>query len=117
MTDERQVLQPAVDPTTAGDGRAPDAPSATASSDTAELPMGPGTLFDYLAAARRRASHEPGISPSRPPEPVDLGRRDNEAETAPPVVAPPRTELDLSAEPLPSTARSEFEALDDEEPE
>ena len=115
MTDERQVTNSAVDPQPGGSVQTPDAPPPTASSGPAELPMGPGTLFDYLAAARRRASQEPGVPASRPPEPVDLGRRDDEAESAPPAVATSRTELDLSAEPLPPSARSEFEAIDDSE--
>ena len=114
MTDERQVTDSAVEPQAGGGVQTPDAPPTTAPSSGAELPMGPGTLFDYLAAARRRASQEPGVPTARPPEPVDLGRRDGEAEPAPPVVATSRNELDLSAEPLPETARSEFELLDDE---
>jgi len=93
-------------------------------------PMGAGTLFDYLSAARRTAAieaQEPPMptgwaTPAAPSERTS-GRSYEPARTAPetPAEAPAETasagptdavDLDLSAEPAPPEVVSEFDAFE-----
>ncbi len=93
--------------------------------------MGAGTLFDYLAAARRAAQEAPTDGPEQPeayvmpsapvigvaspayaaPAPLTSTPQAAVAEPPAPVVAEPVRNLDLTVEPPTPDTHSEFDAL------